>query len=163
MSDWHDRAACRAAVNAGLADPDWWFPTGDKASVATAARRACTICDSCAVRDECLEANRDVPVGIFGGQSARLRLGMWVGNPVTRACAECGSIYEAPPESRANVCSKECRTDRRRRQYREFYEDRTGRDAHEGSISRYHAGCRCSRCREAARKARRRTRQAANV
>lgn len=55
---WRTRAACNG-------HPPWlWFPTQwDRETVAAAKN----VCDTCPVRQECLDAGRDEPHGIWGG------------------------------------------------------------------------------------------------
>lgn len=155
-SAWEEHAACVAACRAGIATPDLWFPEGTKSEITRIARMACAICAACPVAEQCLEENRDVPFGIFGGQGPRRR----VDGDVTRVCAECGAEFTVPRTARTIVCSDACRRDRHLAAMRTHYERKVGRAPdHAGSISRYQRGCRCSRCREVARKKRRANRR----
>ena len=73
---WENRAACRAAVEAGEAEPDWWFPTRDgpgahPEGVREQTDAAIAICKSCPVRFECLglafSLGRVGAFGVWGG------------------------------------------------------------------------------------------------
>ena len=70
--DWHHRAACRPELKPEtITHADWvnlWFPPP---GAPTAHVRA--ICNTCPVKDECLEANLHERDGIYGGMSARER------------------------------------------------------------------------------------------
>jgi hypothetical protein len=62
--DWRQNAACRGR-------PSWlFFPArGDKTTLQMAKR----VCAACIVRDACLTANLDEPVGIYAGTSPKQR------------------------------------------------------------------------------------------
>ena len=68
--DWAHAALCRAYPPA-LADA-MWHPDGTREDH-TLADRAVTVCFSCPVRLECLEAGLDEPWGIWGGSRPNLR------------------------------------------------------------------------------------------
>lgn len=64
--DWRDYASCRGV------DPELWFPkTGREES----ARRAVRICNSCPVKQQCLQfaLDNEIDFGIFGGVNAKQR------------------------------------------------------------------------------------------
>lgn len=64
QADWRVQAACRGRAT-------WmWFPARGDVETLAAAKR---ICDSCFVREQCLEANLDQNDGVFGGMSGRER------------------------------------------------------------------------------------------
>lgn len=66
MADWLDQAACAGYPT------DWWFPSrGETNSRETLV--ALAICESCPVRDACLEYGIDEHHGIWGGRSERYR------------------------------------------------------------------------------------------
>jgi WhiB family redox-sensing transcriptional regulator len=78
--DWHAFAACAAAVRAGTADIDDWFPSrGDGRNYYARAR---AICAGCPVRAECLadalayeQHTRSGEVaGMFGALSPQQRV-----------------------------------------------------------------------------------------
>ena len=78
--DWMNDAACRAAIEAGTANEDWWFPTPiGKAGNPTPApdSRAIRICLGCPVRRSCLvysfHTSRSDDHHVYGGYSARAR------------------------------------------------------------------------------------------
>lgn len=64
QADWRVQAACRGRNT-------WmWFPARGDVETLAAAKK---ICDSCFVREQCLEANLDQNDGVFGGKSGRER------------------------------------------------------------------------------------------
>jgi WhiB family redox-sensing transcriptional regulator len=66
---WRDRAACRDS------DPDLFFPIGSTGAAVEEIRAAKAICQTCAVREECLafalETNQEA--GVWGGTSEEER------------------------------------------------------------------------------------------
>lgn len=67
---WTEDAACVSS------DPELWFPK--KGANGNALKAARTICDSCPVRDQCLEAAlanpEDYYYGVRGGLTAKERM-----------------------------------------------------------------------------------------
>lgn len=66
---WHERAACRGY------DPDLFYPAmgnrpGLAASTVAQIRAAKAVCAQCPVRQECADAGRYEPFGIWGGLTA---------------------------------------------------------------------------------------------
>lgn len=122
IEGWKVRAACRIAVEAGTADPQWWFPTGDQTTQAAMARKAKRFCRDCPVRDECLKEYRYEPFGIYAGgrHSQRKRPG-WTGDRLERVCVECDLVFLAEPQERSNVCSFHCRVERERKRGRKSW------------------------------------------
>jgi len=61
--DWRERAACRAV------DPELFFPVGTSPGAMTQASRAGAVCQTCAVREPCLEFAVDTGQvdGVWGG------------------------------------------------------------------------------------------------
>jgi WhiB family redox-sensing transcriptional regulator len=114
-------------------DPELFFPSPGRA--ATEAKR---ICESCPVREQCLQyalTNQEIH-GIWGGLSPRERDALRRGRP--RHCPH-GPL-------RATAC-RECARERDRR-YRERrrIELPPGSGAKHGTLTRYSYGCRCSPC-----------------
>jgi WhiB family redox-sensing transcriptional regulator len=67
---WRTLAACRGRP------PEWWHPPEGKVAAYYAKARA--VCDSCPVRQDCLEyalATDDLhnPCGMYGGHTAKER------------------------------------------------------------------------------------------
>lgn len=72
---WREHAACAAAIEAGEAAADWWFPDMGRPSNGSGAKQARAICASCPVADRCLGyalANNE-QWGIWGGLNEKQR------------------------------------------------------------------------------------------
>lgn len=159
---WMEHSACRAAVKAGVAAPDDWFPSFPaKPDRLALAKR---ICEACPVKDDCrAHAERNAEVGVWGG----IAFGHRSNRSVERTCSECGTVFPAPPVSGRprETCSAPCAKARHDRQRNEWAAARgvdvgASKAAGHGRISTYQkAGCRCLACRRAAREARARYRR----
>lgn len=72
---WQDLAACRQV------DPALFFPNGSTGAAVDQIRRACSICELCEVRSQCLEyaLEWNLQAGVWGGvpeeERKRLRRG----------------------------------------------------------------------------------------
>ena len=102
VGEWAERGACRAAIAAGEATQDDWYPErwGD-------ASKALRICKGCPVRQECLDhaITHNERHGIWGGVGPKHRR---QGTRVTE-CRGCGVefSYKAYP-GRPVFCSPDC-------------------------------------------------------
>lgn len=168
IGDWVTQSACRAAVLAGEAEPDWWF--ADARGGRTCTVRARAICCDCPVQGPCLEwALRFGETGIWAGTTERERRGRRFGISISLVCEDCTNVFDSVigcgPKRR--LCD-ECRDVRDRDRKRSFdVENRIGEPGQSpgmslenghGRISRYNGGCRCKACRRVAREQRRRYR-----
>jgi WhiB family redox-sensing transcriptional regulator len=65
MSNWRESAACRTV------DPDLFFPIGTTGPAILQINEAKAVCQSCPVRDECLEWALETgqSIGVWGGTS----------------------------------------------------------------------------------------------
>ena len=77
--EWRLDSACGKAVERGEAEHHWWWPRTTDERRSDNTRAALLICDSCPVKDPCLEAAEDddprrgVDGGIRGGLTGRTR------------------------------------------------------------------------------------------
>lgn len=102
---WRSRAACRGV------DPEVFFPPkGDH----SAKNEALRWCQSCSVRDECLEANVHIREGIYGGTTGRDRRALRRGRVFKRRCGFCDRLFLGPMDNR-QYCSDDCREAARNR------------------------------------------------
>lgn len=80
---WRKLAACRTA------DPDMFFPTGSTGAAVAEIRAATAVCQSCAVRGQCLQfaLRTNQEAGIWGGtcedERRRLRRASRIGRRPT--------------------------------------------------------------------------------
>lgn len=73
FGDWAVDAACKGQYSSDERIPDPFFDYGRNDQKIRAVRR---VCWSCPVRQECLDANIEVPHGMFGGFTERERMAM---------------------------------------------------------------------------------------
>jgi WhiB family redox-sensing transcriptional regulator len=101
-TDWPKRAACRDKPHG------WWFP-----SVGTNPLRAIAICETCPVRDECLEfaLNTKQEHGVWGGMTPDERQSS---RRTKVYCRYCGTSFRWVPNS-SQYCCEEHRLEARRR------------------------------------------------
>ncbi len=112
--EWHDRAACKDYPNVAA-----FFPERGHARVADEAR---AICQSCPVKQPCLQFALDWTIshGVWGGltENEREPLRQQLATCMKR-CVECMDPFEAPRSSRLPHCDT-CRIRlRRARQVRD--------------------------------------------
>lgn len=91
-------------------DPELFFPPAG-----VSPRRAKEICRSgCPVLDNCLGWALAAPetLGVWGGTSAPERAALRSGQPLTRACADCGATLERAGSGRPPTYCLPCATDR---------------------------------------------------
>jgi WhiB family redox-sensing transcriptional regulator len=106
---WRTDAACRTFPT------EWWYPLDGNYAKNTA--RARSICKSCPVKDECLEAAlRRNEEGIWGDTNIRERRALRRTRNVQKilVCVHCRNTFEKPAH-RAQVsmfCSEQCRKGR---------------------------------------------------
>lgn len=108
--NWRARAACRAAIDAGEADANWWFPENDRYSQRS-AEKAKAICDPCPVKQRCLEEGFGERDGIWGGLGYTKRRGL-----VDKHCARCDVVLGKRWTS--TYCDR-CAAEMRRQTHRE--------------------------------------------
>lgn len=102
---WRTQAACRGI------DPATFFPTSADAAL---MKYALSICASCPVSAECLEANLWEQDGIWGGTTAKERTRIRVERQdKVRPCVRCGTPF-TPSNPSVRMCGDECRMAARR-------------------------------------------------
>ena len=119
---WFKDAACTSAPL------DWFFP-----GVGGDYRNGKPICESCPVRQECLDYALDTfdvkdDFGLWGGTTPSERRGMRQGRETEKRCRNCGRLFTFV---RAYVqpyyCSDECKQDTYRERKRKEWRLRNGR------------------------------------
>jgi hypothetical protein len=112
-TDWMAAAACRTA------SPNLFFPQRGDPQHATAAAKA--VCDTCPVRDACLDyaLATSQKHGIWGGMSERQRRGLRIarnrGGLHERTCAWCRTPFTTS-NPLVVTCGTDCYRLRRREQ-----------------------------------------------
>lgn len=113
MGEWTLDGLCGQLVQAGEADPDWWFPERGQTT-----RRAKAICARCPVTEPCLAwALENGEPGVWGGTSEGEREGM----PRLIPCTMCNTPtawYRGA--NRTLLCSDECRRRRDNERQRNY-------------------------------------------
>jgi len=107
-TNWTDQAACKGK------DSSIFFPASNDYAT---YRLAMSICNSCPVKDTCLQENLSETDGIWGATSGNERERLRKQNRQrTKACQWCGASF-MPANFQKQMCSEECRNAARRHTY----------------------------------------------
>lgn len=109
--DWRSRAACRSMDPAEI---DRIFYPEVKLGHNTDVRAARAICDTCPVREECLQyaiaAGEEwgIWAGLTTHQRRTIRMSRGLATQRTCALPSCGRSFQRPPGKKSRYCCPEC-------------------------------------------------------